>query len=49
VTEEVTAIMTPGNNAPDRAAAEDALIELVGEGRAERFALGQDALWRLAG
>jgi protein-disulfide isomerase-like protein with CxxC motif len=45
VTQEVAAIMTSGNDAPDRAAAESALIELAGEGRARRVALGDDALW----
>jgi 2-hydroxychromene-2-carboxylate isomerase len=49
VTQEVAAIMTHGNNAPDRAAAERALIELVGEGSARRVALGDDALWLAAG
>ncbi len=45
VTQEVAAIMTRGNDAPDRAAAESALVELVGEGSARRVALGDDALW----
>jgi protein-disulfide isomerase-like protein with CxxC motif len=45
VTQEVAAIMAHNNQAPDRAAAEDALIALVGEGRARRVALGDDALW----
>jgi protein-disulfide isomerase-like protein with CxxC motif len=49
VTQEIAAIMTHGNNEPDRAAAERALIELVGEGRAQRVALGDDALWLAAG
>jgi hypothetical protein len=40
--------MTRGNDAPDRRAAEAALIELVAEGRAERLPLGDDALWRPA-
>lgn len=48
VTQEVAAIMTAGNDATDRAAAESALIELAGERRARRVALGDDALW-LAG
>ncbi|HTA14999.1 MAG TPA: DsbA family protein [Solirubrobacteraceae bacterium] len=48
VTQEVAAIMTHGNNAPDRPAAERALIELVGEGSARRVALGDDALWLVA-
>ena len=46
VTQEVAAIMAQGNNPPDRAAAERALIELVGDGRARRTALGDDALWQ---
>jgi len=46
VTQEVAAIMAQGNTPPDRAAAERALIELVGEGRARRTALGDDALWQ---
>jgi protein-disulfide isomerase-like protein with CxxC motif len=45
VTQEVAAIMTRGNDAPDRAAAESALVELAGEGRARRTPLGDDALW----
>jgi protein-disulfide isomerase-like protein with CxxC motif len=49
VTQEVAAIMTSGNDAPDRAAAESALVELAGEGRASRVALGDDALWVAAG
>jgi protein-disulfide isomerase-like protein with CxxC motif len=49
VTQEVAAIMTSGNDAPDRAAAEIALIELAGESRARRIALGDDALWVAGG
>jgi protein-disulfide isomerase-like protein with CxxC motif len=48
VTQEVAAIMAQGNMPPDRVAAERALIELVGDGRARRTALGDDALWRPA-
>jgi protein-disulfide isomerase-like protein with CxxC motif len=48
VTQEVAAIMAQGNTPPDRAAAERALIELVGDGRARRTALGDDALWQPA-
>jgi hypothetical protein len=44
-TQEVAALMTAGNDRPDRSAAEAALLELVYEGRAERHALGGDALW----
>jgi protein-disulfide isomerase-like protein with CxxC motif len=46
VTQEVAAIMAQGNTPPDRAAAERALIELVGDGRARRAPLGDDALWQ---
>ncbi len=49
VTQEVAAIMTGGNDAPDRVSAESALVELVGEGSAHRVALGDDALWLAAG
>jgi hypothetical protein len=44
-TQEVALLMTRGNDAPDRAATETALIELVGAGRARREPLGDDALW----
>ncbi len=44
-TQEVAALLTHGNDAPDRRAAEAALIELVAEGRALRHPLGDDALW----
>ncbi len=47
-TQEVAALMTHGNDAPDRRGAEAALIELVAEGRATRVALGDDALWQPA-
>jgi 2-hydroxychromene-2-carboxylate isomerase len=47
-TQEVAAIMAHGNNAPDPAAAEDALIELVANGSAARIPLGNDALWLAA-
>ena len=46
VTQEVAAIMAQGNTPPDRTAAERALIELVGDGRARRAPLGDDALWQ---
>jgi 2-hydroxychromene-2-carboxylate isomerase len=45
VTQEVAAIMAPNNVAPDRVAAESALIELAGSGRVRREPLGNDALW----
>jgi 2-hydroxychromene-2-carboxylate isomerase len=48
VTQELAAIMAHNNVAPDRAAAEGALIELVGAGAARRTPLGNDALWQLA-
>jgi predicted DsbA family dithiol-disulfide isomerase len=44
-TQEVAALMTSGNDAPDRVAAERALLELVVEGEAVREPLGDDALW----
>jgi predicted DsbA family dithiol-disulfide isomerase len=47
-TQEVAALMTHGNDAPDRAAAEVALLELVGAGQALRVPLGDDALWQPA-
>jgi protein-disulfide isomerase-like protein with CxxC motif len=48
-TQEVAAIMARGNDRPDRTAAEAALLELVDAGRAERRALGDDALWSAPG
>jgi 2-hydroxychromene-2-carboxylate isomerase len=48
VSQEVAAIMAHNNQAPDRAAAEQALIELVGAGKARRTPLGNDALWQPA-
>jgi 2-hydroxychromene-2-carboxylate isomerase len=48
-TQEVAAVMARGNDAPDRDAAEAALIDLVGAGRATRTPLGDDALWGRAG
>src|SRR5450755_17226 len=47
-TQEVAALLAHGNDAPDRRAAEVALIELVAEGRAIRQPLGDDALWKAA-
>ena len=46
VTQEVAAVMAPNNTPPDRGGAERQLIELAGEGRAVRRALGDDALWK---
>ncbi len=48
VTQEVAAIMAQNNQAPDRDAAERALIELLGAGEVRREALADDALWSLA-
>jgi hypothetical protein len=45
-TQEVAALMARGNDAPDRAAAEAALIELVAEEGAVRVPCGDDAVWR---
>jgi predicted DsbA family dithiol-disulfide isomerase len=47
-TQEVAALMTDGNDAPDRAGAEAQLLELVGAGEAVRVPLGDDALWQPA-
>jgi predicted DsbA family dithiol-disulfide isomerase len=47
-TQEVAALMARGNDAPDREAAEEALLELVGAGAATRTPLGDDALWQPA-
>src|SRR4029079_5689517 len=44
-TQEVAALLARSNDAPDRVAAETALLELVFDGRAERIALGDSALW----
>ncbi|MGH2868482.1 MAG: hypothetical protein ACRDNK_13065 [Solirubrobacteraceae bacterium] len=44
-TQEVAALMAEGNDAPDREAAEAALIKLVADGRAVREPLGDDAVW----
>jgi protein-disulfide isomerase-like protein with CxxC motif len=46
VTQEVAAIMAPGNLAPDRPAVERALIELAGEREVRRTSVGDDALWQ---
>jgi hypothetical protein len=44
-TQEVAALMTRGNDLPNRRAAENALLELVYQGRADRKPVGGDALW----
>jgi 2-hydroxychromene-2-carboxylate isomerase len=48
-TAEVAAVMTRPLSDVDTAAAEDSLIALAAEGRAEKVPLGNDALWRAAG
>lgn len=48
VTQEVAMLLARGNDAPDRAAAELALLALVADGRARRTPLGHDALWTAA-
>jgi hypothetical protein len=48
-TQEIAAVMTRGNDRPDRLATETALLALVADGRAERHALGDDALWSASG
>ena len=47
-TQEVAALMTHNNDAPDRVAAEVALLELIAGGAAVREPLGDDALWKPA-
>jgi 2-hydroxychromene-2-carboxylate isomerase len=44
-TQEIAALLAESNEAPDRTAAETAMLELVFDGRAERIALGDDAIW----
>lgn len=44
-TQEVAALMCEGNDPPDRAAAEAALLEGVAAGSVHRQPLGDDALW----
>jgi len=44
-TQEVAALMAARNEAPDRRAAEEALIELTASGACSRVPLGDDALW----
>jgi protein-disulfide isomerase-like protein with CxxC motif len=44
-TQEIAELLAAGNDAPDRAAAEQAMLEAVFDGRAERLALGDDAIW----
>jgi predicted DsbA family dithiol-disulfide isomerase len=47
-TQEVAALMTDGNDAPDRLSAESALLELAASGHLLRQPLGDDALWKPA-
>jgi hypothetical protein len=47
-TQEVTALLVEGNDAPDRRGAEEALIALAAEGRATRTPVGDDAIWQAA-
>jgi 2-hydroxychromene-2-carboxylate isomerase len=47
-TPEVAALMTSANDAPDRTAAEAALLELVAAGKARREPLGDSAVWKPA-
>ena len=47
-TQEVAALLAHGNDKPDRAAAEAALLELVATGDAIRHPLGDDAVWQSA-
>jgi len=44
-TAEVALIMTEDKFTPDLGAAEDALIDALGAGTAQRLAFGHDALW----
>jgi protein-disulfide isomerase-like protein with CxxC motif len=48
VTQELAAIMAHNNQAPDRVAAESALIDLVGAGAVRRTPVADDALWQIA-
>jgi hypothetical protein len=47
-TQEAAAVMTHGNDRPDRTATEAALLALVDQGQAQRHPLGGDALWTTA-
>ena len=47
-TQEVTQLLTRGNDAPDRSEAEVAMVRLVAEGTATRTPLGDDAVWKPA-
>jgi len=47
-TQEVAQLLTRGNDAPDRAEAEVAMLRLVADGAATRTPLGDDAVWKTA-
>jgi len=47
-TPEVAALLTKGNDAPDRTGSEAALLELLAAGKARREPLGDGALWKPA-
>jgi 2-hydroxychromene-2-carboxylate isomerase len=47
-TQEVAALLTHGNDAPDREGAEAALLELVAANLATRRPVGDDAIWQPA-
>lgn len=47
-TQEVAAIMTSGNDSPDRQSAEKKLLGHLAEGRVQRVAMGSDAIWLAA-
>jgi protein-disulfide isomerase-like protein with CxxC motif len=48
-TQEAAMVLARSNEAPDAAAAEIALLELVADGRAVRTPVGDDAVWALPG
>ena len=45
-TQEVAQLLTRGNDAPDRFAAEVPMVSLVAEGTATRTTIGDDAIWK---
>ncbi|MGK2955617.1 MAG: DsbA family oxidoreductase [Solirubrobacterales bacterium] len=47
-TQEVAAIMAKGNDDPDRIEAERMLVTLLGDRKAKRIAMGNDAIWLAA-
>jgi 2-hydroxychromene-2-carboxylate isomerase len=48
-TQEVAMLLARGNDAPDRISAEEAMLELVARGAAERVPLGDGAVWTAPG